>query len=514
MRRRLKSVSAHIKEHVHRFLLSTRPRTLKFEISVLYTLILGLILIVFTAVFYFILARTLYQELDTELQLKAEGIHQNIRSYLDMRGETPESLVYAAEKTIKHEDALRRWWYIGFERRWFKQIDELDLRQEYVNFANADGTSIIHSEKLSPDLIRLFQEHMPPANGHFVFRNIIYQGQRIRVIDWPFSFNDQTRYVIQVGMPILPILQLLQDWMWSIILSIPVILLLTNFVGRMLASRILRPVHTIATTAKQISDEDLSARVSSMHYYEEIDYLIDAFNDMIARLEKSFRHISTFSSHVAHELKTPLTILRGEAELALMEKRTPEEYREALKISLDEINQMLKIVEDLLLLTRLDYQQGGFKFERINFCEFFAEIFEQAHLLAASRHIDLKLDAPQGPCYVKADQTHLRRLFFNLVDNAIKFTPKGGSIDLRLRLDDGMAVASVSDTGEGIPPEHIERIFERFYRIGNHEAGAGLGLSIAQSIAKIHKGFIRVQSQPGKGATLTVYLPLTTDIKA
>lgn len=504
----IRPLALEIRDHLQRFISSTRPHTLKFEISVLYTTILGVILIGFSCVFYFIIAQTLYQELDEELKLKAEGISQNISSYLNMRGQTFDSLMYAAEQTIAHEDqTLRRWWYIGFERRWFKQIEALDLREEYVSFINSDGQALVHSKKMDETMLKLFHQNVPAVTDQPQFKDVIFQGQRMRVIYWPLLFTDKKKYFIEAGMPVKPIVDLLQGWMRSIILSIPFILLLTSFVGRLLAARILKPVSTIATTAKNITYEDLGERVLSKYYYEEMNYLIDAFNEMIARLEKSFQHIAEFSSHVAHELKTPLTIMRGEAELALMEKRTGEQYRAAIGITLDETTQMLKIVEDLLLLTKLDYQPEVFKFEEIDFNEFITEIFEQGKILAAQKNISLIMDPPATPCSIRADQLHLRRLFFNLLDNALKFTPSGGSVRLTVCKEENTVVASVSDTGGGIAEEHLDKIFERFYRVTSREAGAGLGLNIAQSIAKMHKGFIRVNSRLGEGTTFTVHLP-------
>ena len=229
-------------------------------------------------------------------------------------------------------------------------------------------------------------------------------------------------------------MQQLRTWLYSIAISVPLILILTNFVGRVLANRILQPVYEITNLAKKITQEDLSARIKTKHFDREMGSLIESFNAMIARLEKSFHHIEQFSHHVAHELKTPLTIIQGEANLLLRKERPIYEYQQALRIIMEESQRVLKTVDDLLLLTKLGYQHEVFKFEQFDFIEFFGEIVEQHRLLAANKGIGIRMNLQDvtSPLMIKGDRLHLRRLFFNIIDNAIKFTPEGGCIDMRI----------------------------------------------------------------------------------
>jgi signal transduction histidine kinase len=241
----------------------------------------------------------------------------------------------------------------------------------------------------------------------------------------------------------------------------------------------------------------------------EMKSLVETFNGMIGRLENSFEHIEEFSSHVAHELKTPLTIIRGETELALRGEHDSKEYRRALMITVSETGKMLKIIEDLLYLAKLDYQPELFKLERINFLDFFRETEEEIKMLASIRKIKIESEIPSsGPLMVKADKLHLRRLFFNLVDNALKFTPVSGSIHLKVSRRDTQVVISIADTGKGISEQNLLKIFDKFFREDHRAVGTGLGLSIAQSIAKIHQGSIRVSSKLNQGTVFTVVLPL------
>lgn len=296
------------------------------------------------------------------------------------------------------------------------------------------------------------------------------------------------------------------------LLTIPVILIITSFIGVTIADRILKPVMEVAGIARNITYKDLAVRVQSEHADEEIKYLVDAFNEMIARLDKSFRYIAEFSSNVAHELKTPLTIMRGESELALLKERDISEYQRVINVNLEEAARMLRIVEDLLLLSKLEYQPDVFKFEKMYFPDFMQKVFEQSKKLAEKKNIEVNMVVSGKPVFVLADKVHLARLFVNLVNNAVKFTPEKGKIDIITKTGDGKVMVSIADTGSGIYPEDLKRIFDRFFHVDRTgketETGSGLGLSIAQSIAKIHQGSIDVESKPKAGSIFTVTLPI------
>jgi signal transduction histidine kinase len=281
-------------------------------------------------------------------------------------------------------------------------------------------------------------------------------------------------------------------------------------VGRILTNRILEPVYEITTMANRITQQDLSARIKNKNFGTEMESLIESFNEMIARLEKSFKHIEQFSYHVAHELKTPLTIIQGEANLLLRKDRSINEYKQALRIVMEESQRVLKTVDDLLLFTKLGYQPEVFKFENFDFIEFFSEIVEQNRMLAVNKGVGIRMNLQNinPPLMIRGDRLHLRRLFFNIIDNAIKFTPQGGCVDMYVEQSSGKITSFISDTGPGIAFENLEKIFQEFYRADKNSPGSGLGLSIAYTIAKVHQGEIRVESQMGRGATFSVTLPL------
>jgi len=297
-----------------------------------------------------------------------------------------------------------------------------------------------------------------------------------------------------------------------ILIPIPITLLFGYFIGRVIVVRILRPIKEITDTANNITHEDLSLRVKAENVDEELRSLVQAFNDMVSRLGESFEYITDSSSYIAHELKTPIAIIRGESEFALKKERDKEEYKRVISVSLEETKRMLKIIEDLLLLTKMNYQPDVLKFEQIELTQFIGIIYEQAKILASSKNIIVNIDIPQEAGTINADELHLRRLFLNLIDNAIKFTPASGSISISLEYENQKAIVSIIYTGIGIGEENLPKLFDKFFRIDGTVKDAapssGLGLSIAQSIAELHGGEISVTSRAGQGSNFTVSIPL------
>jgi len=300
--------------------------------------------------------------------------------------------------------------------------------------------------------------------------------------------------------------------LFFILAPIPLTLLFGYIIGQMIVGKILKPIKEITDTANNITHEDLSLRVKAENVDEELRCLIEAFNGMVSRLGESFEYITDSSSYIAHELKTPIAIIRGESEFALKKEREKDEYKRVISVNLEEAKRMLKIIEDLLLLTKMNYQPDVLKLEQIDLTQFIQIIYEQAKILASKKNIMVNINIPEGAGMVNADELHLRRLFFNLIDNAIKFTPANGNIRISLKYENQKAAVSIADTGIGIGKENLPKLFDKFFRIEgkvkDSSPSSGLGLSIAQSIVKLHKGEIAITSELGKGSIFTVLLPL------
>ena len=236
------------------------------------------------------------------------------------------------------------------------------------------------------------------------------------------------------------------------------------------------------------------------------------FNQMISRLEHAFERERRFTGDASHELKTPLAVLRGDMEVALRRERTPEEYQRVLKSSLEEIERLTKLTEDLLTLARSDADQSVLEREQVQLDQLAAEAREHVAPLAESAGVSLTYDPPPSSIVIEGDQKRLHQLLVNLLDNAIKYTPPGGSARLALSIKDSLAVIEVSDTGRGIPASALPYIFERFYRQtdprDSRVTGFGLGLAISKWIADAHGGSIEVDSREDQGTSFTVRLPL------
>ncbi|MGE5196935.1 MAG: ATP-binding protein, partial [Deltaproteobacteria bacterium] len=470
--------------------------SIKFKISILYTAILGIILILYSSILYFSLQYTLYRDLDHDLVVKAQEVSNVINSYLNVLGYNQRSFIFSVRRVIRqegeHPDQDK---IASLEKLWIQTVDKLNIDHDYVNFISYKGEPIASSNNLDENLFSAFLKASKSSHGKAVYYKDIELGKdKLRLISIPFYYKSKTMYLIQIGTSLKSITKVLHNKLFFILLGIPLVLLLTSFLGRIIAVRILKPVLEITKTARNITYKDLRVRVKTEHADEEMQYLVDAFNDMISRLDKSFKYIAEFSSDVAHELKTPLAIIRGESEIALKKERESEEYKRVIKVNLEETERMRRTIEDLLLLTKLDYSPQVFKFAQIDFIEFFKEIYEQENKLAARKNIVMHIAMPNKPINIQADRLHLRRLFFNLINNAIKFTPENGRIGIVINREANKAAISISDTGVGIAKEDLDKIFNRFFHIDRSEqeaeSGSGLGLSIAQSIAKIHGGEI------------------------
>ena len=241
-------------------------------------------------------------------------------------------------------------------------------------------------------------------------------------------------------------------------------------------------------------------------------YLAESFNGMLSRLEESFTHMGEFSSYVAHELRTPLTIIKGETEVALKTAQNFEECHEVMESNIQEVDRILKTIDHLLLLADINFRKEKVGFEALDLSEFIKDIYEKTVLLGSVRNIKVNLNISCDQIMVMASKMELRRLLFNLIDNAIKFTPPEGTIDLSVKCEKKKVLISIQDSGSGIKQEEISKIFNKFYRSSQAQderrRGSGLGLAIAQSIARIHYGHIEVKSIPMKGSTFTVVLPV------
>jgi len=281
--------------------------------------------------------------------------------------------------------------------------------------------------------------------------------------------------------------------------------------GWWLMRRALAPVADLTQAVKKINDHNLSQPLPCSGNGDELDQLTEGFNAMTARLDGAFQRIREFTLHASHELKTPLTILRGELETALHDEPASAAQRERLASQIDEIERLAKIVDGLTLLTKADAGQIALKCEPVRLDELVRECVADAKILAQPQSVEVHLDSCDE-ITVAGDRHRLRQLLLNLADNAVKYNQPGGRIHFSLRRDGPSATLQISNTGAGLAPDLQARVFERFFRgDASHNSaieGCGLGLSIAQWIVQAHRGAIQFASQPNELTTVTVRLPL------
>lgn len=493
-----------------------KTNTIQFKIGFLYAGILGAILLAYSLIVIGILQHTLYRDIDKQLALKTHEVASLVASLVKIRLQSSAThhgtALNAASQRIME---LHRMNYAGavnaIETRILEMMDRYELHDDYFAITNSDGILIASSQNTRPELkTMLLRKIISSLKRGEHFTTLKFQSKKFRLVTTRIQISQGPSYFIQIASSLEHVDRASQKLLLTILFILPLTLLLTRFTGRILISKILNPVRVVAKTAQSITHEDLKHRVKAEHADAEMQDLIQAFNHMIDRLEKAFGHISEFSAHAAHELKTPLAVIRGEAELALRKDRSPEEYRAALEANLREATRMVRIIEDMLLLASVDYDPESLSFQTFDFQTFLGDIVEKGQLLADAKGISIRSFFPSEKIKIHADESHLRRLFFNILENAIKFTPNQGGITFSLETKDAQAMVKISDSGPGIPADEIPKIFDKFYHRdrNGHGAGNGLGLSIALAIAKAHQGTLAVESPSSGGAVFTVSLPL------
>jgi len=464
-----------------------RVRSIRARLTLWYTGIVTATLLLLGGAAYGLLVYSLGHELDVSLHGVAQAMGQQYRAG-------------AAGFTFSEIDELFRRFF-GFSPwdRYFDFLDPSGRPDPQQPFAHSGRLP------LSTEALR------NASRGLATFETVEGLGRYpVRVLTMPVVEGGRVVHLFQVGMSLGSIYQTRARFLVVMAVVVPVGLLLAAGGGWLLARRALRPVERMREAAHRISAEHLAERLQETGDGDELDKLAKTLNEMLGRLDEAFNQIRRFSADASHELQTPLTILRGELEVALRAPRGPEEYRQVLRSALEEIDRIASLTDGLLLLARAD--AGVLRMDRqpLDLADLVADVFARVKVLADSRSIHLALGRVE-PVMVRGDAERLSRLLLNLLDNGIKYTEPGGRVTLSLEGEGEWAALRVADTGIGLSPEERERVFQPFYRTAEAhsrgEGGHGLGLAIARSIAEAHGGKIQVESAPGRGSTFTVLLP-------
>jgi heavy metal sensor kinase len=355
------------------------------------------------------------------------------------------------------------------------------------------------------------------GRGQPTVETIRVNGQRVRVMYRPLRFGDQVGAVIQLAGSLRPMERTLED-IQRLLLGGGLIALGGGLLGGWWLTRLaLRPVTALtATVARIAATGELSERLPepATQTPDEIGRLALTFNELVERLQLMVDRQRALVADTSHELRNPLMVVRGNLELLAHDLPT-EERREATQDAIGELDRMTRLIQDLLFLADAD-AHAAIEHDDVPLEAIVAAVTEDARRIAlredGAREVVLEAN---DPLVVRGDAERLRQLVWNLVENAVRYTPAGGTITIALRRRGAVAELTVADTGIGIPPEHLPHIFERFYRVDTSRSralgGTGLGLSIVRQIAGAHGGQVRVRSTPNAGSTFTVALPVVSD---
>ena len=430
-------------------------------------------------------------------------LESDLRQTLERRGhQIAESLLTGVETT--------GWSYVR---------DEINARyapavyDRFIRITRADGRLVYASGKTQDATIdpALVPPLAAPVTRTAIRRETLPNQVDLLIITVAFDGGRGQRFFIEVGGLLQPIETILRRLLLSLEAGLPLVVLVAVGGGSFLVRRSLAPVVRAAGKAEQISLHNLNERLPLPATGDELERLALALNHMIARLQEAFDQNRRFLADASHELRTPLAALRGELETLLEEANPSRELRDRVGSALEEVDRLAKIVERLFAIARLDAGEAQGEWLKFDVARLTATTAEQMALLAEDKGVSVSCAAPTQ-VYVEGDQARVKQVVVNLLDNAIKYTPHGGTINLSVGAAGGKAVLEVADNGIGIPAEALPHLFERFYRVDKARSrdlgGAGLGLSIVRSICSAHGGQVEVKSQLGRGSRFRVELPL------
>ena len=459
---------------------------LRVRLTLWYGTALAIILVVFGGALYATLAHGLRDQIDRSLE---------------------ETAAVAVRALEQHRVGP----FLPFEAL-AAEFPELAVLDKSFQIFSPAGKVTIQSPNLGRKDIPLSRTALGAAlNGHATLESARFGDESpVRLLSVPILIDGTLVNIVQVGTSLRPVEELLRRLLLVLLVSLPAALAVALGGGWFLAGRALQPVEAITQAASRIAAGDLTQRLTVAHSQDEIGRLSATFNDMIARLEASFRQVRQFSADASHELRTPLTVMKGETELALRRVRPAEDYKLVLESSLEEIDRMVRIVDELLFLSRADLGEVRIESRPVRLDALAEDVQRQAAGLGQELDVQVMAGTVE-PVTVQGDELRLRELLLNLVDNAVKYSQPGGKVEITLARDGATARLSVRDDGIGISAEARARIFDRFYRADEARAhakkGTGLGLSICKWIVEAHHGRIEVQSTVGQGSHFTVVLP-------
>lgn len=488
-----------------------RLQSVKVRLTLWYALILSVFLALFSFLMYAELARALYQDAEKNLVWSTRQIEEALIPRLNLRGDLLVAFRRGLRDQLKPFSPEVKQKLEDYVREWESQEQLLARSMHMVRVIGLDHAEIVSNLKGWEKQI-IFPSF--ERDSHFMetgssYQTIHFQGKPFRLYYRTLKIDENPVLVIQSAYALYETEKTLNQLAGMIAVGIPLAVLGACFAGWFLARRFFQPVDSMTREAKQITAAHLESRLPRTFMGDEIDRLAETLNEMIDRLEQSTRAMREFSSDVSHELKTPLAIIRGELDLATRKIRTREEIDKVISVISEETDEMIRLVSDLMILVRSDARQLRLDKKILHMQETLEPLVERFQERARQKGVTLSWCAEED-CMIEADEGHFKRVMNNLVDNALKFTDSGGTVEVSLICQEGLAMVQVRDSGIGISPENQPKIFMRFFRDekARSREGSGLGLSIVKAICDAHAWQIGLESIPGKGTLIRVFIPM------
>ena len=460
--------------------------SIRFRLTAWYSAVLALALLVFGGFSWWAVRETLFHAVDEELEDRVAGVRRFMENQIGS----------LSVEEIRDE---------------FKEHSVLGPGGDLFQVCDATGVWLYRSASLENADVPIQPPSLVPSSGAFEDREV--KGVGLRFLARPVTVLGKP-YTVQVAAPTREILEGLHRFRGALLLLIPAVLLGGAAGGWWMSRRALHPVDQITASARSIGETSLSQRLPVPATEDELQRLSETLNQMLDRIESAFRRVTQFTADASHELRTPIALIRTTSELALRKQRHEADYRQALDEILSESERTTSLIENLLTLARADAGKTQLDRAPVDIGALLFETAEQGEKLASQKGISLTCHPSPRSAFVIGDRASLRRLLLILIDNAVKFTPAGGSIDINQSQSDQALVIEVRDSGIGIAEEDLPHIFERFYRSDKSRSrdsgGAGLGLSLAKWIVDIHGGAMHVESEPDHGSVFRLTLPLVT----
>ena len=460
--------------------------SIRWRLTLWFTLILCAIMVLSGTVFYALLQGHLVNEVDGNLRVYSARVHGTLHS-----DQIPQPLDFS----VIHSS--------------LPIIDEFASPGMYLQIVDGNGDVVTKSDNLGERELPVDQSILNRGlEGNVAIGTVASGSGSVRIMASPLYLNDQT-LLLEVAESTKHLDTTMSEVRWSLLAAISLAFVLAGASGWVIVRRALSPVERVTKAARDIeTGSDLGRRVAYSGPADEVGRLAATFDHMIEHLERAFQSQKHFVADASHDLRGPLTAIQGNLDLLKFDDLNPEERQESLKAVEAETWRMASIVSDLAVLAELESGHLEQQ-EDVSLKGTLLDTREWAGLLAGNRRIVIER---QDDLWVKGSAHRLERLLRNLVGNAIKYTPDGGTVTLSLFQDGDWACLEVSDTGIGIAPEHLPHIFDRFYRVDEArtrgDGGSGLGLAIVKGIAEQHRGRVTAASEPGKGSRFTVWLRL------